>query len=126
MTPIKIQLHKQSRTLELGYTVGESFTLSAELLRVHSPSAEVKGHGPGQEILQFGKADVAINSVAAAGNYALQIYFDDGHDSGIYTWNYLYELCIEQDKFWQLYINKLSAAGKYREPNVSAIKFIQP
>lgn len=126
MTPIKIQLHKKSRTLELGYAAGESFTLSAELLRVHSPSAEVKGHGPGQEVLQFGKSDVAINSVAAAGNYALQIYFDDGHDSGIYTWNYLYELCIEQDKFWQLYINRLSAAGKAREPNVSAIKFIQP
>ena len=96
------------------------------MLRVHSPSAEVKGHGPGQEVLQFGKVDVAIDSVAAAGNYALQIYFEMVTNSGIFTWDYLYNLCTNQEKFWAEYLEKLATAGKDREPNTSAIKFIQP
>ena len=125
MTPNKIQLHKKSRRLELGYNDG-SFTLPAELLRVHSPSAEVKGHGLGQEVLQFGKINVGINSVAAAGNYALQIYFDDGHDSGIFTWAYLRNLCTNKETIWNEYLDKLSTAGKDRDPNTSAVKFIQP
>lgn len=126
MIPNKIQLHKKSRTLELGYSSGESFTLPAEFLRVHSPSAEVKGHGPGQEVLQFGKINIAIDKIAAAGNYALQIYFDDGHDSGIFTWDYLRQLSTNQENLWQAYLEKLAAAGKDRDPDTSAVKLIQP
>lgn len=129
MIPSKIQLHKKSRTLELDYLSAqgeESFTLPAEFLRVHSPSAEVKGHGPGQEVLQTGKLEVGIDNIAAAGNYALQIFFDDGHDSGIFTWQYLHQLCLEQDQLWVKYLDKLAAAGKDRDPNTSTVKFIQP
>lgn len=129
MIPSKIQLHKTSRTLELDYLSAqgeESFTLPAEFLRVHSPSAEVKGHGPGQEVLQTGKLHVGINNITAAGNYALQIFFDDGHDSGIFTWEYLHKLCSEQDAIWAEYLDKLSTAGKDRDPNTTAVKFIQP
>ena len=88
--PTKIQLHKQSQQLELHFG-GEQFLLSAEFLRVHSPSAEVKGHGLGQEVLQFGKKDVGISQLERAGNYGLKIHFDDGHNTGIYTWNYFYD-----------------------------------
>ena len=125
MIPTKIQYHKKSRHLELGFT-DSTFILSAEFLRVHSPSAEVKGHGPGQEVLQFGKIDVCINNIATAGNYALQMYFDDGHDSGIFTWPYLRELCAHRDKYWQYYLDKLVAAGKNRDPNTNTVRLIQP
>ncbi|MGB3611675.1 MAG: DUF971 domain-containing protein [Cellvibrio sp.] len=123
MIPTKVQLHKQSRMLELQFGA-QSFHLSAEYLRVHSPSAEVKGHGPNQAVLQFGKKDVGINNVAPVGNYALKIVFDDGHDSGIYSWNYLYQLASEQEQIWQRYLDALAAAGKTREKDTSVVKFV--
>lgn len=123
MIPTKVQLHKQSRMLELQFGA-QSFHLSAEYLRVHSPSAEVKGHGPNQAVLQFGKKDVGINSVAPVGNYALKIVFDDGHDSGLYSWNYLYQLASEQEQIWQRYLDALAAAGKTREKDTSVVKFV--
>lgn len=123
MVPTKVQLHKQSRMLELQFGA-QSFHLSAEYLRVHSPSAEVKGHGPNQAVLQFGKKDVGINNVAPVGNYALKIVFDDGHDSGLYSWNYLYQLASEQEQIWQRYLDALAAAGKTREKDTSVVKFV--
>ena len=123
MIPTKVQLHKQSRMLELQFGA-QSFHLSAEYLRVHSPSAEVKGHGPNQAVLQFGKKDVGINNVAPVGNYALKIVFDAGHDSGIYSWSYLYQLASEQEQIWQRYLDALAAAGKTREKDTSVVKFV--
>lgn len=124
MTPDKIQLHKQSRTLELHFG-SQVYNLSAEYLRVHSPSAEVKGHGPGQAVLQAGKKHVGITSIAPAGHYALAIHFDDGHDSGIYTWAYLHELCVNQPVYWQAYIDALASAGKSRDPDTSIVKLME-
>jgi DUF971 family protein len=121
--PTKIQLHKQSQQLELHFGA-EQFLLTAEFLRVHSPSAEVMGHGPDQAVLQFGKKDVAITKIERAGNYAIKLFFDDGHDSGIYTWSYLYELSTTQDKLWQEYLDALVHAGKAREKDTSIVKFV--
>src|SRR5690554_443364 len=121
--PTKIQLHKKSKTLELHFSA-EAHQLSAEYLRVHSPSAEVKGHGPNQAVLQTGKKDVAINAIEQAGNYALKLVFDDGHDSGIYTWDYLYQLCIDYDSNWQRYLEALQNEGKSREKDTSVVKFV--
>ena len=121
--PKKIQLHKQSQQLEVHFDT-EPFKLSAEFLRVHSPSAEVMGHGPDQAVLQFGKKDVAITKIERAGNYAIKIFFDDGHDSGIFTWSYLYELCTTQEKLWQEYLDALITAGKTREKDTSIVKFV--
>ena len=121
--PTKIQLHKQSQQLELHFGV-EQFLLTAEFLRVHSPSAEVMGHGPDQAVLQHGKKDVAINKIERAGNYAIKIFFNDGHDSGIFTWAYLYELGNTYEKLWQEYLNALIHAGKTREKDTSIVKFI--
>ncbi|WP_039915339.1 gamma-butyrobetaine hydroxylase family protein [Cellvibrio mixtus] len=123
LTPSKIKLHKQSQQLELHFG-GEQFLLPAEFLRVYSPSAEVKGHGPGQEVLQFGKKDVAITGVERAGNYALKLIFSDGHDSGIFTWSYFYDLGKNQEKLWGEYLQKLHEAGKSREKDTSVVKFI--
>lgn len=114
-TPIEVKLHKKSAILELIYSADERYELSAEYLRVYSPSAEVKGHGPGQEVLQFGKQGVAILKLEAAGSYALKPSFDDGHNSGLFTWTYLYELCRNHPVFWQDYLDKLHAAGKLRQ-----------
>ncbi|MGB1239214.1 MAG: gamma-butyrobetaine hydroxylase-like domain-containing protein [Pseudomonadales bacterium] len=114
MTPLHIKLHKKSRSLELHFSDGQ-FELSAEYLRVHSPSAEVRGHGVGQEVLQHSKKFVAIDNIEMSGNYALKITFDDGHDSGLYTWDYLYTLCHEQARIWQTYLDKLEAQGKSRD-----------
>lgn len=114
MTPNEVKFHKRSNTLELVYD-NTSFDLSAEFLRVHSPSAEVQGHSPGQEVLQHGKKDVQIRSIDAQGNYAIRIVFSDGHDSGIYSWQYLYELGDNQDKLWADYLARLEKAGKSRE-----------
>ena len=122
-SPTKIQLHKQSQQLELHFGATQ-FLLTAEFLRVHSPSAEVMGHGPNQAILQFGKKDVAITKIERAGNYAIKLFFSDGHDSGIYTWSYLYELGNTHDKLWQEYLDALLHAGKTREKDTSVIKFI--
>ena len=112
--PSKIKFHKQSQLLELAWGT-ESFQLSAEYLRVHSPSAEVRGHGMGNEVLQFGKKDVRILNLEPVGNYALKISFDDGHDSGLFHWNYLKELSEQQEAKWQDYLDRLSKAGKSRE-----------
>jgi DUF971 family protein len=121
--PSKIHLHRQSNQLELQFdeTV---YCLSAEYLRVYSPSAEVKGHGVGQEVLQVGKMQVAIKAIQAQGNYAICLVFDDGHDSGIYTWNYLYELATHFEQNWQDYLTRLDQAGQSRDPAVSAVRLM--
>lgn len=116
MTPNKINFRKKSQLLELGFPDGTEGSLSAEFLRVHSPSAEVRGHGVGQETLQTGKKDVQITDIQPTGNYALKIIFSDGHDSGLFNWNYLYDMCQHQDDMWQSYLEKLEAAGASREP----------
>jgi DUF971 family protein len=113
--PAAIRLHQASRLLELGYADGEEYRLSCEYLRVYSPSAEVRGHGPGQETLQTGKRMVNILKIESVGNYALQFTFSDGHDSGIYSWDYLYQLCVERDRRWSDYLARLSVAGASRE-----------
>ena len=122
MIPTAINLHQKSRELELGYPDG-SYRLPCEYLRVYSPSAEVKGHGPGQEVLQVGKIKVGITDIKPVGNYALQLIFDDGHDSGIFSWNYLRELCEHQAEYWQNYLDRLSAAGAGRDPEVQVLHF---
>jgi DUF971 family protein len=120
--PVAIQLHRRSRQLELEYAGGERYSLSCEYLRVHSPSAEVLGHGPGQEVLQTGKQHVGISEIKPVGNYALQLVFDDGHDTGLYSWRYLYELCRERDTRWQRYLDRLAQAGASRDPDVQVLK----
>jgi DUF971 family protein len=124
-TPSAVKLHKKSKQLEVVF--GEQpFHLSAEYLRVFSPSAEVKGHHPSEEKLQTGKQNVGIDHIESAGNYAIKILFDDGHDSGIYSWDYLYELGTNFDQNWRNYLNRLSAAGQSRDPNTSIVKLIDP
>ena len=113
--PVAINLKKQSRQLVLEYADGVSFTLSCELLRVYSPSAEVRGHGPGQEVLQIGKENVNIKAVQPVGNYAVKLVFDDGHDSGIYTWEYLYGLGQKAELLFERYLAALKAAGHERQ-----------
>ncbi|MEZ5570778.1 MAG: DUF971 domain-containing protein [Halioglobus sp.] len=120
--PVAIQLHSRSRQLELQYEGGERYSLSCEFLRVFSPSAEVLGHGPGQEVLQTGKMNVAITAIKPVGNYALQLVFDDGHDTGLYSWRYLYELCQKQESKWQDYLDRLAHAGANRDPDVQVVK----
>lgn len=119
--PVAIQLRSRSRLLELEYESGERYSLSCEYLRVHSPSAEVLGHGPGQEVLQTGKINVGITAIKPVGNYALQLVFDDGHDTGLYSWPYLYELCHAQETKWQNYLDRLSRAGASRDPDVQVL-----
>ena len=126
MTPTKVNLKKSAGSLELIYQGGASFTLSGEYLRVHSPSAEVRGHGPGEEILQHGKKNVKISTLEAAGHYALLIHFDDGHNTGIYSWEYLKELCDNQEDYWQKYMARLNEAGMARDPEEKALKFFTP
>ena len=121
VAPSNIRLHRQSRILEIDYASGESFQLPCEYLRVYSPSAEVRGHSQGQEILQTGKRLVGLSSVEVAGNYALKLGFDDGHDSGIYSWNYLYRLCQEMEPLWQDYLTRMKAAGASRDPGGAVI-----
>ncbi|MCK9534281.1 MAG: DUF971 domain-containing protein [Pseudomonas sp.] len=120
--PTRIKLNKSSKTLELGYANGEQFVLPAEFLRVLSPSAEVQGHG--KPILQYGKLNVALTQVQPAGNYALKLTFDDGHDSGLYTWTYLQQLGAQYSTLWQDYLDQLSAAGRSRDPNESAVRLM--
>ncbi|HSG02327.1 MAG TPA: DUF971 domain-containing protein [Marinobacterium sp.] len=117
--PKAVNLHKRSRTLELQYEDG-SFELTAEFLRVHSPSAEVRGHGIGQEVLQTGKRLVGIKGLEMSGNYALKIIFDDGHDSGLYTWTYLYELAHNQSAYWGDYLARLQREGGSRDNGMIA------
>ena len=114
--PTEIKLHQASRILEIAFADGQRFRLPYEFLRVYSPSAEVRGHGPGQETLQIGKRDVAITNVESVGHYALRPTFSDGHDSGIYSWDYLYDLGIRHDELWQRYLDRMKQAGASREP----------
>ncbi|HEX9207610.1 MAG TPA: DUF971 domain-containing protein [Steroidobacteraceae bacterium] len=109
--PLEIKLRRQSRVLEVAYDDGKRFELPFEYLRVYSPSAEVRGHGPGQETLQLGKHDVQVVRVDPVGNYAVQLVFDDGHDSGIYAWGYLYELGATHADKWQHYLDRLAQLG---------------
>ncbi|MCD4500609.1 gamma-butyrobetaine hydroxylase-like domain-containing protein [Chromobacterium vaccinii] len=113
--PVEIQLHQLSKILEIAFDDGARFELPCEYLRVHSPSAEVRGHGIGQETLQTGKMHVGITALEPVGHYALKITFDDGHDSGLYSWTYLYELGAKRGQYWQQYLDKLAAAGASRE-----------
>jgi len=113
--PTEIKLHQKSRVLEIGFADGRSFRLSYEFLRVHSPSAEVRGHGPGQEVLQTGKSKVEIRSLDPVGSYAVQPHFSDGHATGIYSWDYLVFLGENQDRLWAEYLEKMAQAGASRE-----------
>src|ERR687896_1850263 len=113
--PTEIKLHQKSRRVEIAFSDGSQFELSYELLRVYSPSAEVRGHGPGQEVLQVGKRDVDISSLEPSGSYAVQPVFSDGHSTGIYSWEYLYELGDNQDELWSKYVAQLAAAGASRD-----------
>jgi DUF971 family protein len=109
--PTELTVHQKSRMLDIAFDDGAAFSLPFELLRVYSPSAEVKGHGPGQEVLQVGKREVGISGVEPVGNYGVKPIFTDGHATGIYTWDYLYKLGSEQDALWQDYLKRLHAAG---------------
>lgn len=115
MTPTDIKLHRKSGILELAFADGGIYSLPAEFLRVYSPSAEVRGHGPGQEVLQTGKKDVRIDNMEPVGNYAVRLYFDDDHNTGIYSWEYLHELCVNQARLWDDYLARMKKAGARRE-----------
>ncbi len=121
--PSKIKFHRQSQILEIEFSAAR-FTLSAEYLRVFSPSAEVKGHGPGQEVLQLDKADVSITSIEAQGNYAIKLIFSDKHDSGIYTWSYLRSLGTEHESNWKGYLQKVAEYESTKD--LSPIKWVTP
>jgi DUF971 family protein len=113
--PTAITLHQRSKVLEVGFSDGQTFRIPFELMRVYSPSAEVQGHGPGQEVLQTGKRDVGITSLAPIGNYAVQPTFSDGHDSGIFSWDYLYFLGSQEAELWSKYEQRLTDAGVDRD-----------
>jgi len=115
--PSTINLHQKSRVLEIEYDNGVKFELPCEYLRVYSPSADVKGHGPGQEVLQTGKESVNINEIEPVGNYAVKLIFDDGHNTGLYTWEYLYELGEAKENYWSDYLEALKQAGHTRQLN---------
>lgn len=114
--PTEIKLHQQSRVLEISFANGKTFSLPCEFLRVYSPSAEVRGHGPGQEVLQLGKKLVEITKIEPTGSYAIQLTFSDGHDTGIYSWDTLYDYGLRQEEMWQHYLKRLAEAGASREP----------
>ena len=119
-TPTHVTVHQASRMLEVGFDDGATFRIPFELLRVYSPSAEVQGHGPGQEVLQTGKREVVVTAVEPVGHYALQPAFSDGHASGIYTWDYLYHLGADADDLWARYFDRLKAAGVERDAAMPA------
>ncbi len=114
-TPTALTVHSQSRLLEIAFSDGALFKLPFELMRVYSPSAEVQGHGPGQEVLQTGKREVGVVELEPIGNYAVKPVFSDGHESGIYSWDYLYHLGAHQDRLWEDYNRRLQAAGAVRD-----------
>lgn len=116
IAPTDIRLRRKTAVVTLSYADGTSYDLSTEFLRVHSPSAEVRGHGKGQEVLQTGKRKIAIVNIEAVGNYAVKFVFDDGHESGIYAWAYLEELCTHYDTYWQTYLQRIKDAGESRDP----------
>ncbi len=120
-TVTEITYHSKSRNLEIGFASGQSFTLSAEYLRVYSPSAEVQGHSPDQAVLQHGKQHVSIRQIEPQGNYAIKLTFSDGHDSGIYSWDYLFALGDEYEQRWSAYLADLEQAGKTRDPGYIAL-----
>lgn len=124
MQPTDIRLHKKTALLELRYADGGVYSLPAEFLRVYSPSAEVRGHGRGQEVLQTGKLHVKIDSITPVGHYAVQLHFDDGHDTGIYSWEYLRELALGQEALWNEYLERLRAAGARREPREAGVQVV--
>lgn len=113
--PVEIKVHQISRLLEIAFDSGASFSLPFEYLRVYSPSAEVRGHGPGQEVLQAGKKDVDVAKIEPVGNYAIQIHFSDGHNTGIYSWDYLHELGEKQVQWWTAYLERMRQADASRE-----------
>jgi DUF971 family protein len=115
VVPTEIKLHQKSRVMEIAFSDGRSFQLPYEYLRVHSPSAEVRGHGPGQEVLQVGKRSIEIRTLEPVGSYAVQPVFSDGHATGIYSWDYLYELGQNQEQLWTKYLEKLKQAGASRD-----------
>jgi len=117
--PTEIKLHQKSRLLEIAYADGSAFSLPCEFLRVYSPSAEVRGHGPGQEVLQIGKKDVEITRVEPVGSYAIQLTFSDGHDTGIYSWDLLYDYGKRQREMWEHYLRRMAEPGASREPQKS-------
>ncbi|MEZ5738456.1 MAG: DUF971 domain-containing protein [Burkholderiaceae bacterium] len=118
--PVNIVVHQVSRVLEVAFDDGRQFRLPFEFLRIQSPSAEVRGHGPGQETLQTGKRLVGLRGVDPVGNYAIQPHFDDGHSTGIFSWDYLYRLGVEQEALWADYLARLKAAGASRDPDGGA------
>ena len=120
-TPTALTVHSQSRMLEVVFSDGVKFKIPFELMRVYSPSAEVQGHGPGQEVLQTGKRGVGVIELESVGNYAVKPVFSDGHESGIFSWDYLYHLGVNQDQLWSDYNQRLEAAGMSRDvPMVAA------
>lgn len=113
--PNEIKLHQKSRELEIAFDDGKQFRFSCELLRVFSPSAEVRGHGPGQEVLQVGKKSVEITAIEPVGTYAVKLVFSDGHDTGLYSWDFFHDLGLKQDSYWQTYLARMQQAGAKRE-----------
>ena len=118
--PIEIKLHKKSKLLEISFGDGKTFRLPCEFLRVYSPSAEVRGHSPRQEVLQVGKKEVNINHIEPVGSYAIQLNFSDGHNTGLYSWDLLYDYGLHQDEMWGRYLNRMEEAGASREPLASS------
>jgi len=118
--PTEIKLHQQSRVMEIAFSNGDRFEFPYEYLRVYSPSAEVRGHGPGQETLQVGKKNVEIKNIEPVGHYAVALVFSDGHDSGIYSWDYLHDLGRHQEAYWKAYLMRMEQAGASREPKTLA------
>ena len=118
--PTEIKLHQKSRVLEISCADGKTFRLPCEFLRVYSPSAEVRGHGPGQEVLQLGKENVNITHIEPVGSYAVCLFFDDEHNTGIYSWDYLHNLGINQQQMWEQYLARLEKAGKKRNVKTTA------
>ncbi|GAA3907535.1 DUF971 domain-containing protein [Halomonas cibimaris] len=114
--PVNVHYHKKARQLELAYRGGETYRVAVELLRVCSPSAEVRGHSNEEAVLQVGKKDVGLKDITPVGNYALKLHFDDDHESGLYTWQYLYDLASRQDAWWQDYLDRMHKAGASRAP----------
>lgn len=117
--PSEIKLHQKSRVLEISFADGKIFQLPCEFLRVYSPSAEVRGHGPGQEVLQPGKKNVGVTHIEPVGNYAIRLTFSDGHSTGIFSWDVLYEYGLRQQEMWQRYLERLEQAGASREPGAT-------
>lgn len=124
MQPTDIRLHRKTAVLELVYPDGARHSLPAEFLRVYSPSAEVRGHGQGQEVLQTGKRHVKIDRVEPVGHYAIKLHFDDDHNTGIFTWDYLHELGTQQQELWNRYLQRLQAAGARREPLEQGVQIV--